>query len=225
VNDHLPDRCALGVGVAFVRSLLARAFARLKSRRRAGLPFDRSDTALKRIMASSPEIGRKMTSGYDVETAASLVMVSPRRMPTRCIRVSQLTCSFSMIEPGVCCERCLITRSQSSGSQLARLMMKCSFRRAGQPNAVRSTILWPAGEGHVKFAVLHARDQLCRGHTFDKLDGHIGILLRIRSEQFAQKASSHGWLNTDAQTPGLTPTGLASYSARLLKLLKGFTSL
>jgi hypothetical protein len=72
------------------RSLLARTFARLKSRRSAGFPFDRSDTALKRIIASSPEIGRKMTSGYDVATAASLVIVSLRRMPT-IIRVSQLT--------------------------------------------------------------------------------------------------------------------------------------
>jgi hypothetical protein len=62
-------------------------------------------------------------------------------------------------------------------------------------------------------------------HTFDKLDCHIRILFRIRSEQFAQKASSHRWLDTDAQTAGFTPTGLSGYSGRLLKLLKGFTSL
>src|ERR1700753_2117850 len=63
-------------------------------------------------------------------------------------------------------------------------------------------------EGHVKFPVVHACHEICGGHAFDELDEHVGIFLRIRLEQLAQKSCSHGGLNADAQAACLTPTGL-----------------
>jgi hypothetical protein len=72
---------------------------------------------------------------------------------------------------------------------------------------------------------LDTRDQLCWGCTLHELDCHTGVLVRIRSEQFAQKASSHGWLNADAQPASLRSPCLTGHSGRPLKLLKGFTSL
>src|ERR1700742_1033010 len=50
-------------------------------------------------------------------------------------------------------------------------------------------------DSHVQFPVVHACHEICGGHAFDELDEHVGISLRIRLEQLAQKANPHGRLN------------------------------
>jgi hypothetical protein len=73
---------------------------------------------------------------------------------------------------------------------------------------------------HIQSPSLDERNVLRRCRTLNELDRYIRVPLRIDLQKRPQKASPHGWLDTDTKVPNSTSACLSGLSGRALKVLK-----